>query len=59
MLCTYGTCAVHFCLYSTLTLYDENIGSSSSLELTISDSSFADNDWDDRASSAVVSGGCQ
>ena len=45
--------------YSTLTLYDGNIGSSPSLELTRSDSSLADNDWDNKASSAVVSGGCQ
>ena len=56
---------VHFwlfafcCLYSTLTLYDGDIGSSSSLELTTSDSSFVNDDWDGRASSAVVSGGCQ
>ena len=47
------------CPYSTLTLYDGNIGSSSSLELTTSNSSLADNGWDNRASSAVVSGGCQ
>ena len=45
-----------FC--SILTLYDGDIGSSPSLELTTTDSSLAD-DWDDRASSAVVSGGCQ
>ena len=51
--------AVHFCLHSTLTLYDGDIGSSPSLELTTSDSSLTDNDWDNRASSAVVSGGCQ
>ena len=50
---------VHFCLYSTLTLYDGNIGSSPSLELTTSDSSLVDNGWNNRASSAVVSGGCQ
>ena len=56
--CTY-TIAVHFCLYSTLTLFDGDIGSSSSLELTTNDSSLADNDWDNRTSSAVVSGGCQ
>ena len=48
-----------FCLYSTLTLYDGDIGSSPSLELTTTDSSFVNDDWDDRASSAVVSGGCQ
>ena len=46
-------------LYSTLTLYDGDIGSSPSLELTTSDSSLADNGWNNRASSAVVSGGCQ
>ena len=46
-------------VYSTLTLYDEDIGSSPSLELTTSDSSLADNGWDNRASSAVVTGGCQ
>ena len=51
--------SVHFCLYSTLTLYDEDIGSSPSLVLTTSDSSLADNGWNNRASSAVVSGGCQ
>ena len=45
--------------HSTLTLYDGNIGSSPSLELTTSDSSLADNGWNNRASSAVVSGGCQ
>ena len=48
-----------FCLYSTLTLYDGDIGSSPSLELITNDPSLADNDWDNRASSAVVSGGCQ
>ena len=47
------------CLYSTLTLYDGDIGSSPSLVLTTSDSSLADNGWDNRASSTVVSGGCQ
>ena len=47
------------CLYSTLTLYDEDIGSSPSLELTTSASSLDDNGWNNRASSAVVSGGCQ
>ena len=52
-------CTVILCLYSTLTLYDGNIGSSQSLELTTSDSSLADNGWNNRASSAVVSGGCQ
>ena len=46
-------------VYSTLTLYDGDIGSSPSLVLTITDSSLADNGWDNRASSAVVSGGCQ
>ena len=56
--CTY-IIAVIFCLSSTLTLYDGDIGSSPSLQLTTSDSSLADNDWDDRTSSAVVSGGCQ
>ena len=64
---TYGyLLAVHFwlyicffCLYSTLTLFDGDIGSSPSLELTTTDSSLADDDWNDRASSAVVSGGCQ
>ena len=52
-------CAVFFSVYSTLTLYDGVIGSSPSLELTTTDSSLADDDWDNRASSAVVSGGCQ
>ena len=51
--------AVLFCLYSTLTLFDGDIGSSPSLELTTTNSSLADIGWDDRASSAVVSGGCQ
>ena len=51
-------CAI-FSLYSTLTLYDEDIGSSPSLELTTTDSSLADNGWNNRASSAVVSDGCQ
>ena len=45
-------------VYSALTLYDEDIGSSPSLVLTTSASSL-DDDWDDRASSAIVSGGCQ
>ena len=58
MPCTY-LLAVHFCLYSTLTLYDEDIGSSSPLQLTTSDSFLADNDWDNRTSSVVVSGECQ
>ena len=48
-----------FSLCSTLTLYDGDIGSSPSLELTTTDSSLVNDDWDDRASSAVVSGGCQ
>ena len=56
--CTYSI-VVHFCLYSTLTLYDGDIGSSPSLELTTNDSSLADNDWDNITSSAVVSGECQ
>ena len=47
------------CPYSTLTLYDGDIGSSPSLELTTSDFSLADNGWDNRTSSAVVSGRCQ
>ena len=47
------------CLYSSLTLYDGDIGSSPSLELTTSASSLDDNGWNNRASSAVVSGGCQ
>ena len=47
------------CLYSTLTLHDGDIGSSPLLELTTTDSSLVNDDWDDRASSAVVSGGCQ
>ena len=46
-------------VYSTLTLYDGDIGSSPSLVLTTSDSSLAYNGWNNRASSAVVSGGCQ
>ena len=52
-------CTVVFCLYSTLTLYDEDIGSSLSLELTTTESFLADNGWNNRASSAVVTGGCQ
>ena len=51
--------AVLFCLYSTLTLFDGDIGSSPSLELTTTNSSLADIGWNNRASSAVVSGGCQ
>ena len=46
-------------VHSTLTLYDGDIGSSPSLELTASASSLAGYGWDNRASSAVVSGGCQ
>jgi len=46
-------------VYSTLTLYDEDIGSSPSFELTTSASSLTDVGWNNRASSAVVSGGCQ
>ena len=53
------TTAFHFCLYSTLTLYDGDIGSSPSLKLTTDDSSLDDNDWDNRTSSVVVSGECQ
>ena len=45
-------------VYSVLTLYDGSIGSSPSLVQTTSDSNVGD-DWNDRASSAVVSGGCQ
>ena len=45
-------------VYSSLTLYDGQIGSSH-IVLTTSDSSLADNRWNNRASSAVVSGGCQ
>ena len=44
---------------STLTLYDGRIGSSPLLELTTSASSMADIGWNNRASSAVVTGGCQ
>ena len=44
---------------SILTLYDGDIGSSPSLELTTSTSSMADIGWNNRASSAVVIGGCQ
>ena len=58
MPCTY-LLAVHFCLYSTLTVYDGDIGSCPSLELTTCDSSLADNEWDNRTSSVVVSGECQ
>ena len=50
--------ASFFSLYSTLTLYDGDIGSSP-LELTTTDSSLVNDDWNDRASSAVVSGSCQ
>ena len=46
-------------VYSTLTLYDDDIGSPQSLTLTTSDSSLVDNGWDNRASTATVSGGCQ
>ena len=52
-------CALLYFVCSTLTLYDEDIGSSPSLELTTSVSSLADNGWDNRTSSAVVTGGCQ
>ena len=58
MPCTY-LLAVHFCLSSTLTLYDRDIGSSPSLQLTTDDSFLADDDWDNRTSSVVVSGECQ
>ena len=58
MPCTYNNILFPL-VYSTLTLYDGAIGSSPSLELTTNDSSLADNGWDDTASSAVVSGGCQ
>ena len=47
------------CPYSTLTLYDGDIGSSPLFELTTSASSLVDDGWDNRASSAVVAGGCQ
>ena len=56
--CTYNNMLFPL-VYSTLTLYDLRIGSSSSLELTTNDSSLADNGWNNRASSAIVSGGCQ
>ena len=46
-------------VYSHLTLYDGSIGSSPSLLRTTSDYSLVDDGWNDRASSAVVSGGCQ
>ena len=46
-------------VHSTLTLYDHFIGSSQPLVLTTNDSSLVDDGWDNRASSAVVSGGCQ
>ena len=46
-------------VYSNLTLYDGSIGSSPSLVLTTSDANLVDNSWNDRASSARVSGGCQ
>ena len=45
--------------HSTLTLYDGDIGSSPSLVLTTSFLTLANNGWNNRASSAVVSGGCQ
>ena len=51
-------CALLYFVCSTLTLYDENIGSSPSLELTTS-TSLADIGWNNRASSAVVTGRCQ
>ena len=44
---------------STLILYDGDIGSSPSFELTTSASSLDDIGWNNRASSAVVTGGCQ
>ena len=46
-------------VYSTLTLYDGSIGSSPSLVRTTSDSNLVNEGWNDRASSAVVSGGCR
>ena len=46
-------------VYSTLTLYDDDLGSPRSLTLTTSDSSLADNGWDNIATTAIVSGGCQ
>ena len=48
-----------FLAYSTLTLYDDDLGSPRSLTLTTSDSSLADNGWDNIATTAIVSGGCQ
>lgn len=52
---------IYFCfflVYSVLTIYDGSIGTPHSLTLTTSDSSLVDNGWNDRASSAAVSGGC-
>ena len=46
-------------VYSKLTLYDGSIGSSPSLVRTTSDPNLVDDGWNDRASSAVVSGGCK
>ena len=46
-------------VYSTLTLYDDDLGSPRSLMLTTSDSSLADNGWDNITTTAIVSGGCQ
>ena len=57
MPCTYNNMLFPL-VYSTLTLYDRRIGSSQ-LQLTTDDSSLADNGWNNKASSAVVSGGCQ
>ena len=45
-------------IYSVLTLYDGSIGSSPSLVQTTSDNTLYDIGWNDRASSAIVSGGC-
>ena len=53
------TMSCSFLVYSTLTLYDGSIGSSPSLVRTTSDSTLDNERWNDRASSAVVSGGCQ
>ena len=46
-------------VYSKLTIYDASIGSFPSLVRTTSDPNLVDDGWNDRASSAIVSGGCQ
>ena len=55
----YINCVFFSVVCSTLILYDGDIGSSPSFELTTSASSLDDIGWNNRASLAVVTGGCQ